>query len=110
MINNNEEEEEYDEDEIENLNFYSFNNINIYSTSPLEKGIIFSKIENKISEEITFKSETLVKYNLVLEQIKINDIHRQYNKKIYDIVLLQLTKDRQMRYGSMMWNNFIKSF
>jgi len=105
MINNS-EEEEYDEKE----NLYSFNNINIYSTSPLEKGIIFSKIENKISEEITLKSETLIKYNLVLEQIKINDIHRHYNKKIYDSVLLQLKKDRQIRHCSMMWNNFIKSF
>ena len=101
--------EEYEEDE-ENVNLSIFNNINVYSTSPMEKGIIFSKIENKIFEEISLKSDAQIKFNMVLEQIKINNIHKNYNIKIYNAVLLQLIKESKMRHESKMWNNFIKSF
>lgn len=100
--------DEYDECNKEH--FSNFNNINIYSTSPLEKGIIFSKIENKIFEEISLKSEAQIKFNIVLDQIKINGIHKHYNKKIYNTVLLQLIKDRKIRQECKMWNEFIKSF
>ena len=100
-------DEDYDEDQD---HFYNFNNVNIYSTSPLEKGIIFSKIENKIFEEISLKSEAQIKFNTVLDQIKINRIHKHYNKKIYNTVLLQLIKDRKIRKECKMWNEFIKSF
>lgn len=103
--NNDDEYDQCDED-----NFYNFNNVNIYSTSPLEKGIIFSKIENKIFEEISLKSEAQIKFNTVLDQIKINRIHKHYNKKIYNTVLLQLIKDRKIRKECKMWNEFIKSF
>jgi len=88
----------------------SFNKINIYSTSPLEKGIIFSKIQNIISEEIKINWEIQIKFHSVLEQIRINKIHKDYNRKIYDTVLLQLLKDSRMRYESRMWKRFIDSF
>jgi hypothetical protein len=89
---------------------HNFSNINIFSTSPLEKGIIFSKIENKITEEIKMNSEMQIKYHSVLEQIRINKIHKDYNRKIYDAVLLQLLQDVRMRYESKMWKQFINSF
>jgi hypothetical protein len=103
--------EEEDDDIFPMSNsLHNFSNINIFSTSPLEKGIIFSKIENKITEEIKMNSEMQIKYHSVLEQIRINKIHKDYNRKIYDAVLLQLLKDVRMRYESKMWKQFINSF
>jgi hypothetical protein len=110
IMNRSIDKDEEDYHEHNQNNFCNFNNVNIYSTSPLEKGIIFSKIENKIFEEISLKSEAQIKFNIVLEQIKINDIHKHYNKKIYNTVLLQLIKDRKSRQECKMWNEFIKSF
>lgn len=103
-----EEEEEYD-DEMFPITMNNFNNVNIFSTSPLEKGMIFSKIENKITEEIKINSDIQIKYHSVLEQIRINKIHKDYNRKIYNTVLIQLLKDIRMRYSSKMWNDLIRS-
>lgn len=112
-----EEEEEYNNDILFPMTMSNFNNINLFSTSPLEKGIIFSKIENKITEEIKINSEMQIKYHSVLEQIRINKIHKDYNRRIYNLVLLQLLKDNnrtryelnRMKYESKMWNNLINS-
>ena len=98
------------DDDIFQMSTTNFNKIDIYSTSPLEKSFIFSKIQNIISEEIKINSEIKIKYNYVLEQIRINKIHQDYNRKIYDSVVLQLLKDYRMRYESKMWKQFIDSF
>ena len=103
------------DDDIFQMSTTNFNKIDIYSTSPLEKSFIFSKIQNIISEEIIseeikINSEIKIKYNYVLEQIRINKIHQDYNRKIYDSVVLQLLKDYRMRYESKMWKQFIDSF
>ena len=80
--------------------------INLFSTSPEEKGMIFSKIENKI----TTPEIVIEKYDLVMKEIKMNSLHRNYNKKIYDTILLQLTRDWKIRHASRLWYGFINSF
>jgi hypothetical protein len=78
--------------------------------SLLEKSIIFSRIEHKLTEQ---KVETLyeqLKYNLVLHQLKMNSLHIEYNRKLYNVILRQLLKNHTERLAAKYWKNLITSF
>ena len=96
-------QENIDFDDEEDLDI----DIDIYSTSLEEKSIIFGKIESELIADVL---DDQVKFKKVLEDIKIQCIHKYYIKKLYNTVLLQLLKDQRLRYTSKMWNNFITSF
>lgn len=80
-----------------------------FSTSPVEKGLIFRDIDkniNKIIYEGKIK-DFYTKHNKIIE-----DLHAKYIRKIYNIVLMELRvykKIKKIKYDSMLWNNFINS-
>ena len=78
----------------------------IISTSLKEKSIIFADIENQLVVEHQFENRFL----FVLNELKTNAIERKYIKKIYNMVLTQLIKDKKIYKNSQLWVNFINSF
>lgn len=73
-------------------------------SSLLEKSMIFCKIENTLYED---KIETLqeqLKYASVITEMKVNCMQRKHQRKLYDIVVMQLVKDK-----TKMWYNLINS-
>jgi hypothetical protein len=82
----------------------------IESPSLVEKSIIFSLIEQNLTEQ---KVETLweqLKFNSVLHELKMNSLHTEYNKKMYNMILRQLLKDYPERLAAKMWKRFVNSF
>jgi hypothetical protein len=80
-----------------------------FSTSPVEKGLIFRDIDVNINK-IIFEGKIqdfYKKHNKI-----IDDLHSKYIREIYNIVLLELRvykKIKKIKYESMLWNNFINS-
>jgi hypothetical protein len=73
-------------------------------SSLLEKSMVFCKIENTLYED---KIETLqeqLKYASVITEMKVNCLQRKYQRKFYDIVVMQLIKDK-----TKLWYNLIHS-
>ena len=93
----------------ENNNVEISNDIFIKDSSLLEKSIIFRTIENKLFEVNTEFLQEKLKYNKVLNQMKINYIHNKYIRKLYNNVLRQMLKDRQIINAYKIWNNLINS-
>lgn len=102
MINSFEEIEGGGDDEDAGILLYCDE---IISTSLKEKSIVFADIEKQLVEPIVEN-----RYLSVINELKLNFLQRKYTKKIYNIVLHQLIKDKQIRQNSKLWNNFITSF
>jgi hypothetical protein len=100
----------YEEEEETGLKTLCSDIIITEHPSLFEKSIIFSRIEHKLTEE---KNDTLyeqLKYNTVLHQLKMNTLHVEYNRKLYNVILRQLVKDHPERLAAKFWRTFISSF
>ena len=74
-------------------------------SSLLEKSMIFCKIENTLFEDKIESLQEQLKFTFVLSELKVHYIQRKYQRKLYDVVMMQLLKDK-----TKLWYNLINSF
>jgi hypothetical protein len=97
----------FEEEDETGLKTFCSDIIIIEQPSLFEKSIIFSRIEQKLTEQDIDIVYEQLKYNTVLHQLKMNTLHAEYNRKLYNVILRQLVKDHPERLAAKFWKTFI---
>ncbi len=77
-----------------------------FSTSPVEKGIVFGEIAKNIKK---IRYDDKIKDLCKKHSQSIDDLHMKYNKKLYNMVMKELIVYKKIRYNSMLWTDLISS-
>ena len=77
-----------------------------FSTSPVEKGLVFDEIKKNINK---------IRYDEKIQDLckkhrkDINELHIIYTKKLYNVVMSELIVYKKLKHDGMMWNCLINS-
>ena len=81
----------------------------IFSTSPFEKSLIFSNIENLIINKNLDCENAKLKYDLVMRELEFINIDKYICRMKYSLVLKSLTDIKKYMFGYKMWKGLVDS-